>query len=266
LNFLVAAAFPGKTPGASIMFRMSVFVVVLVFSLAALSAVCAADQDTPKKAPPAIEELLKLSPEEFIKQFDKNKDGVLTADELPPGLARAFERADANGDGKLDVKEVGELLKILKQRFSSATAEPGPAMKAEIENRVKDILERMDTNKDGKISKEEAKGMVAENFERLDLNKDGFVDREELTKAVTRILAMQGGPGGTAGPGGPSIPEFDPLDRNADGRLTREELKGTPYADKFDEIDTNKDGKIDPKEWAAYFKKQAEKQTDKKAP
>jgi Ca2+-binding EF-hand superfamily protein len=114
----------------------------------------------------------------------------------------------------------------------------------------------MDINKDGKISKEEAKGMVAENFERIDANKDGFIDKEELTKALSRFQAMQGGSGG---PGGPSIPEFDPLDRNADGRLTREELKGTPYVDKFDEIDTNKDGKIDPKEWATYFKKQAEK-------
>ena len=55
---------------------------------------------------------------------------------------------------------------------------------------------------------------------------------------------------------------------NVDGRLTREELKGTIYADHFDEIDTNKDGKIDPKEFRAYLKKledskEKEKEKDK---
>jgi Ca2+-binding EF-hand superfamily protein len=240
------------------MVRTGALVAVLSVALAIVSAVSAADQDPPKKGPMALPELLKLSPEEFLKQFDKNKDGVLTADELPPFLARAFERADANGDGKIDIKEVGELLKILKQRFGSGTPESAPAMKAEVERRVNEMMERMDTNKDGKISKDEAKGVLAENFDRIDANKDGFIDKDELTKAVSRFLAMQGGPGAADRPGGPAIPEFDPLDRDADGRLTREELKGTPYADKFDEIDTNKDGKIDPKEWAAYFKKQAE--------
>jgi Ca2+-binding EF-hand superfamily protein len=240
------------------MVRLGALVAVLIVALVALPADSAADQDPPKKEPKPIEELLKLSPEEFIKQFDKNKDGLLTADELPPGLARAFERADLNGDGHLDAKKVTEMLKILKQRFAAGTPEPPPAMKAEVERRVKEQIERLDTNKDGKISKDEAKGPLAENFDRLDLNKDGYLDKDELTRAMTR-LAMQGGPGGAVGPGGSSLPEFDPLDRDADGRLTREELKGTPHADKFDEIDTNKDGKIDPKEWAAYFKKQAAK-------
>ena len=69
--------------------------------------------------------------------------------------------------------------------------------------------------------------------------------------------------GGKPGAGGPAAqgPDFDALDKNADGRLTRDELKGTPYADKFEEIDTNKDGKIDKKEFAAYLKKQAEKKS-----
>jgi Ca2+-binding EF-hand superfamily protein len=241
------------------MVRTWAFVAVLVAALVTLPAASAADQDAPKKGPAAIEELLKLSPEEFIKQFDKNKDGLLTAEELPPGLARAFDRADLNRDGHLDAKEVTEMLKILKQRFAAGAPEPSPAMKAEVERRVKAQIERLDTNKDGKVSKDEAKGPLAENFDRFDLNKDGYLDKEEMTRAMTRFLATQGGPGSGGGPGSPSPPEFDPLDRDADGRLTREELKGTPHADKFEEIDTNKDGKIDPKEWAAYFKKQAEK-------
>jgi len=53
--------------------------------------------------------------------------------------------------------------------------------------------------------------------------------------------------------------DFDALDHNADGRLTREELKGTPYYEQFDKIDTNKDGKIDKKEFEKYLRKQGEK-------
>lgn len=224
------------------------------------SSLSAADKDEPKKTPPAVVELLKGTPEEFIKRFDKNKDGYLTKDELPPRLAQGFDRADTNGDGKLDRKEVAEMLKVLRRRAGidtkgTATETKTPAANPDVERIVAAQLERMDTNKDGKISKAEARGPLADNFDRLDENKDGFLDKDELRKAAARFMAQRGAFGGA----GPNAPDFDALDRDADGRLTREELKGTALADKFDQIDTNKDGKIDRKEFTAYFKKQAEK-------
>lgn len=127
---------------------------------------------------------------------------------------------------------------------------------------VSQILQRMDKNKDGKISKSEAEGRIADTFDRLDTNKDGFLDRTELL-AMARLMAARPGPGPGGrmppfgSPGGlrPDPLDFDALDKNADGRLTREELKGTRFADLFSAFDTNKDGKIDPKEWAAYHNK-----------
>jgi Ca2+-binding EF-hand superfamily protein len=122
------------------------------------------------------------------------------------------------------------------------------------------ILQRMDKNNDGKISRAEAEGRIAENFDRIDTNKDGFLDRKELLEMARRIAANMGdrrpmmNPGAGI-PGRPDPNDFDALDKNADGRLTRDELKGTRFAELFDEIDTDKDGKIDPKEWAAFHSK-----------
>jgi Ca2+-binding EF-hand superfamily protein len=212
-------------------------------------------QPPKKPVPPAFLELIKSSPEEFIKRFDKNKDGFLTRDEVPPFLAKTFDKADTNSDGKLDRGEIDQLLGRLRQRFGVAAKAPtGPA----IEKVVNGLLAQFDTNKDGKISKAEARGRLAENFAQLDLNKDGYLDRDELRRMAARIVANQKGPAGGLGQG-PAGPDFDALDRNADGRLSREELQSTPYARRFDEIDTNRDGQIDRHEFEAFLKREAEK-------
>jgi len=241
---------------------------------------CLADgQDTAKKqeavkknenpqVPPFVTLLLNGGVDNFIKRFDKNKDGVLSKDEVPPGLAKIFDRFDTNNDGKLDKPEIEKLLEAMRRRFGENNKKPepnpnknNPANNPMVERMVDRLLEQMDANKDGKISKTEAQGKIAKFFEQLDINKDGFLDREELRKAAARCVANQAGKGepGQLRRG----PEFDDLDKNADGRLTPNELKGTPFADHFDEIDTNKDGKIDKKEFEAYLKKQAEKNSEK---
>jgi Ca2+-binding EF-hand superfamily protein len=237
----------------------------------------AGDKNKAAKVPPGFAQLLNRSADDFIAHFDKNKDGYLTKDELPPRLAANFERIDRNGDGKLDKQEVELLLLVLRKRFEAdakASTKPStnPSTKPEVEQRVTQILERLDTNRDGKISREEAKGPLANQFDRLDTNRDGYLDKSELRRAVERFMAgNKGGPGRGADqqPITPQNrgPDFDALDRNADGRLTREELQGTPFAAEFDKIDTNKDGKIDRKEFTAYLKKKsAEKEPDKKGP
>ncbi|HLJ95749.1 MAG TPA: EF-hand domain-containing protein [Gemmataceae bacterium] len=246
------------------MHRSLTCALVLTGTLAMLSGLGAADQDppnkdAPKKVPPAVTELLKSTPEDFIRRFDKNKDGFLSKDELPPFLAAIFERADANGDGKLDRNELAALQGLLRRRFAQPAARPASALDPMVERQVDNFLARMDSNKDGKISRAEAKNRLAASFDVLDTNKDGFLDRNELRRAVERFRAAAGGPMGANRPAVQDAdgPDFDALDLNADGRLTREELKGTRFAATFDEIDTNRDGKIDPKEFKAYLRKKA---------
>ncbi len=183
---------------------------LLIASLIGFSALGA---DTPKTATPKLSpkvmELIKGTPEEFIKAFDKNNDGVLTKDEVPPFLAERFDKIDTNGDGKLDKKEVAVLLAKLRERMGIAEeAKPKPAP-------------------------EKSKPATETN---------------PPTKDSTATTSPRGNPA-----------DFERLDKNADGRLTRDEVKGTPYEEPFDAIDTNKDGKIDRKEFLAYLKKGEEK-------
>ena len=257
------------------MFRLLSLPCLSVLLLACVTFLEAGDQnDKPKQGPAEMAKLLQGTPDDFIKRFDKNGDGYLTKDELPPRLAAVFDRADANGDGKLDRKEVAAMMQVLRNRLGAA-AKAGKnkaADPAAVNRMVENMLQRMDANKDGKISKEEAKGPLANNFERFDQNKDGYLDRKELERVAEQLITAQRANAGKGGKkAGPqdgaqtrqNLVDFDSLDGNADGRLTREELKGTAYEAVFDQIDTNKDGKIDKKEFEAYQQKQAEKDKDK---
>lgn len=153
-----------------------------------------ADKGSSGKAPPAAQFLMRTSAEEFIKRFDKNNDGVLTRDEVPPFLAKIFDKVDTNQDGKLDRSEINRLRRRLMDRFGATTT----------------------------VQKDKA-------------------PKQTKTNPVQPTA------------------DFDALDRNADGRLSRDELKGTPYASRFDEIDTNHDGQIDRREFEEFLKREAQK-------
>ena len=245
----------------------------LLLSLLCISGLLAssADRDKPKQ-PSRVAELLRNNADEIIKRFDKNKDGVLTRDEVPGIEKETCDKLDSNRDGKLDAKEVERARQALRametkevEKLFEAIRERNVVVKESkpdgADAEVARWLQTMDRNKDGKISRQEAQGRLREFFAAIDVNRDGFLDKRELQLAAVRMLAVSASkpaqPSVSAPtPGGPP-PDFDTVDQNADGRITREELEGTPYLQAFDAIDANKDGKISPKEWDAYVKKQA---------
>jgi Ca2+-binding EF-hand superfamily protein len=189
--------------------------------------------------------------DKFIERFDKNKDGFLTTDELPPCSVKQFERFDRNKDGKLNRAEVESMLDDFRLLLEKQGAVPAGAA---VERLVDMLLSQMDSDKDGKLSKEEARGQAAKLFAILDVNKDGFLDRSELLALARQILAAR-----QAEP----LMDFDSFDKNADGRLTRNEVKGTVLEAVFDEIDANRDGRITPTVFAAYLRRLAvKKKTD----
>lgn len=157
-----------------------------------------------------------------FEKLDANADGVLERSEIPdeglPAFERLLKRGDGNADGKLDAAE-------LRALGEKARKLAGPAGGGR--------LAAMDANKDGRISRDEFRG-PAQLFDRLDADKDGMLSANEMRpRAAT----------GTR-PGAATSPRRGAIDRDGDGKVTREEFRGP--AQLFDRLDTNGDGVLDP--------------------
>ncbi|MCD6360951.1 MAG: EF-hand domain-containing protein [Armatimonadetes bacterium] len=153
----------------------------------------------------------------MLERLDTNKDGKISKDEFP-GRDEVFDRIDANGDGFITEDEAAA---IGNRRGGGQRGQMDPAQ------RWQRMLERQDTNKDGKISKDEFPGRD-EVFDRIDANGDGFITEDEAAAMGNR----RGG-----GQRGGLIAR---MDQDGDGKVTREE-----WAAAFDKLDTNGDGVLD---------------------
>ena len=167
---------------------------------------------------------LHFNVDQLIKDYDTNGDGYLERNEVPAYLREHFDELDTNKDGKLSREELekgaallqprrrpsdvvyfllemsdcdddcsGELQRMYdvlqkadKNKDGKLDADELKAMRQQlIEERVDNIMKELDTNKDGRISREEARGPIRHDFDQIDTNKDGFIDRDELMRAAT---------------------------------------------------------------------------------
>lgn len=106
-----------------------------------------------------------------IEQLDKDKDGSISRAEAAghPMLSKGFDTADANKDGKLSKEEL------------QATHQ---AIRAKHQERKAARFKAADKDGDGALSLQEAdaaaREKAAQMFERLDANKDGKLTQEEM--------------------------------------------------------------------------------------
>ena len=106
---------------------------------------------------------------------------------------------------------------------------------------------KIDANGDGVIDRAEAAAnpRMAQHFEKLDTNKDGRITAYERPQR-----GMRDGKGG-----GQRGERMAQLDANKDGRFSREELAGNQrMMQNFGSIDANADGALTREEMHAYHK------------
>jgi Ca2+-binding EF-hand superfamily protein len=119
-----------------------------------------------------------------LAEKDADKDGRLSAAEVPRMPAERFARIDTNKDGFLSKDELAAKATAMQEHFGKR-----------FEQRGADMFARADGNKDGAIDAKEADAEVAQRFAGLDANHDGVVVADEMQHGHGDCAAHEHGHG-----------------------------------------------------------------------
>jgi Ca2+-binding EF-hand superfamily protein len=192
------------------------------------------------------------------KMFDRtdtDKSGTLSQAEVLASAEKMFERRDSNKDGAIDAADAG------KGKWHHGKHG---------EKRAERMLQRLDTDKVGKISKDEMLARATQTFQRLDADGNGEVTKAEVDakreafrdarKAFREVKATDGEARDAARKalrdaridrmGGRM---FERADADKNGILTKAEME-TAAAAMFQKRDRNGDGFITLDEMGRHHK------------
>lgn len=150
--------------------RNALFLTVVLFAL----SVPAQAEDKKDDVPSNIQQKYDRRLEE-MKAFDKNKDGVLQAEELGKSVDRKFDAADTNKDGILSPEETAASLERFKAQGQQTYGNTTDKRAKRLENRYQNA----DTNEDGKISEQEYNAYFGGRYQKFDRDGDGVITEKE---------------------------------------------------------------------------------------
>lgn len=125
----------------------------------------------------------------MVKRLDTDKDGKVSKQEMEAAMNATFAAVDTNKDGFLSKQEIEAGKDALKAYRQKVKAEPGAnlAKPAPMPKGVIKHFDKIDANKDGKLSKEELDRVADRMFERRDANKDGFITADEFLATKGKV-------------------------------------------------------------------------------
>lgn len=191
-----------------------------------------------------------------FQMMDRNNDGRITREEWQ-GSQRSFDVHDWNNDGVLSGNEV----RAGAQRDSRwEDADHNPSWRERNLSWTRSAFANLDHNGDNRLTPNEWHYDI-ETFRRVDRNRDNAInlneflgqgidddrgdDFDDLDYNNDGVVTRNEWHGGTQ--------EFNYLDRNRDGRLSRYEVAGSsPSFDTYNEfqnLDYNRDGRLSRNEW-----------------
>ncbi len=153
-----------------------------------------------------------------MARLDANGDGAVTKAEFASQESEHFKRLDTNGDKQITDAE-------LAAGHERMRGEDGPRGSGGMHDRHgmrggpdggrmgHMMLQRTDTNEDGRVSRDEMRAQADMRFAKLDTNADGFIDKAEMDAQRDKMRARfeqmrerRGGPGGDMPPPPPGAP------------------------------------------------------------
>ena len=153
------------------------------------------------------------------------------------------------------------------QRGRRGRGPNGPGRGGDRGANFRQMLKRMDRNRDGSITKDELPQRMQARFGSMDSNSDGVFDKTEQDAMLERIQKMRRDQNQGDGPpgrqrdrrqgqrNGIDFPQLlKKLDRNRDGTLTKDELPER-MQERFDSMDTNGNGLFDEDEQQAVIER-----------
>ncbi|MAU41657.1 MAG: hypothetical protein CMF31_08540 [Kordiimonas sp.] len=101
----------------------------------------------------------------MLHMYDRNEDGVVSADEFKQQHKKTFVAADDDGNAALDFEEFESFAEMQKAAHQRAMRQHKFKM--------------MDSNGDGKVSADEFSAKMDKRFARMDRNDDGTLDKKD---------------------------------------------------------------------------------------